>query len=72
LQIGKGNEVFVALGSLLYEGDEVFAEHAQTSPATLFPLPPKLRLNPSHLELIQEPSAGRPATYYYRMIVAVP
>lgn len=57
-------------GILVKEADQVYAERLHSDP-TLLLLSERLRLDPKHLELVQEPEAGRPAVYYHRMILAV-
>jgi hypothetical protein len=69
IQIGQGVSVIPIVAKLIYEGDEPFALLPQGRDASL---PEKIRLYPQHLELIESPSAGRPARYIHKTVLPVP
>jgi hypothetical protein len=73
LLIGRETRVFAALGVMVRAPDgEIYAERIVSSDPKEMPLPTRLRLDPKHLEVIQEPDeAGRPKVYRHRMILAV-
>lgn len=72
LLIGRDTRVFSAIGMLVRAPDgEIYAERIVSSDPKEMPLPQRLRLDPKHLEVIQEPEAGRPMVYTHHLILAV-
>jgi hypothetical protein len=57
------------VAKLIYEGEEPFA---QLPPDRAASLPEKIRLYRQHLELVEPPSAGRPARYIHKTPLLVP
>ena len=71
--IEKGPKRFVALATLVYDGNgQPFAENIQSSDPTLLPLPQRLALDPAQLELIYDPQSVHPAVYKHRTVLIVP
>jgi hypothetical protein len=64
IQIAQGTSISPVLtATLIYEGEEPFALLPPDRDASL---PEKIRLHPQHLELVEPPSAGRPARYTHK------
>lgn len=67
--VGRDGIPTPRVGLLVFEGDQPFAEAVDVGNGTPSFQPPRIKLRPDDLELMQEESAGRPAWYRYDGLV---
>jgi hypothetical protein len=62
----------IVIAQLVCEGGQKFAELIDVTTGTPYVPPQRILLYEQHLELVEEESAGSPATYHYHGMVVFP